>query len=233
LNIKEFIVDANNRLNGNFPSFIPFSSEFLPRNRLIDSRININQSVYPRYFSFYSINKHKEGKKAYIWKLNNLTLQASDDLKIASIKNQVATLIAYIYLYNNPVIKTLHHAVNIMFTEAKLFTIRYCINQATQLANINCIIVITDSLYAAKQIFDSSLHPYQIHLAIIPRKLKKFFIRDQWNFIEFLECLSHDKWILHDIINKEMKKFDLILIFSYKSLWEFNRKNECIKILNH
>jgi len=30
-----------------------------------------------------------------------------------------------------------------------------------------------------------------------------------------------------------MKKFDLILIFSYKSLWEFNRKNECIKILNH
>ena len=67
-----------------------------------------------------------------------------------SIKNQVVTLIAYSYVHNNLVIKTLHHVVNIMSTEAELFAIRCNINQATQLANINCIVVIIDLLHATK-----------------------------------------------------------------------------------
>ena len=92
----------------------------------------------------------------HIQKLNNLTIQVLDNSKIAivisdaSIKNQVATLIAHIYVHNNPVIKTLYHVINVTSTETKLFTIRYGINQATQLANINCIIVITDLLHATK-----------------------------------------------------------------------------------
>jgi len=122
LNVKGSIVDVNNRLNRVFPSFIPFSSEFLPGNRLID--------IYPSCFSFHSTDKHEEGRKVYIQKLNDLTLQMLDDSKTAidisnaSIKNQVATSIAHIHIHNNPVIKTLHHTVNIMSTEAKLFTIR-------------------------------------------------------------------------------------------------------------
>ena len=64
LNIKESIVDANNRLNRVFPPFIPFSSKFLPGNRLID--------IYSSHF-FNSTNKYKKGRKAYIQKLNNLT----------------------------------------------------------------------------------------------------------------------------------------------------------------
>jgi len=156
LNVKGSIIDANNRLNRVFPSFIPFSSEFLPGNRLID--------IHSTCFSFYSINKSKNGRKEHIWKLNNLTLQVSDASKIVivisdtSIKNQVATLIAHIHIYNNPVIKTFHHAVNIMSTKAELFAIRYDINQATQLSNINCIVIIMDLLHAAKQIFDWFIH---------------------------------------------------------------------------
>ena len=75
-----------------------------------------------------------------------MTIVISD----GSIKNQVATTIAHIYVHDNPVIKTLHHAVNITSTEAKLFAIRCGINQATLLANINCIVIIMDSLHAAK-----------------------------------------------------------------------------------
>jgi len=30
-----------------------------------------------------------------------------------------------------------------------------------------------------------------------------------------------------------MKKFNLVFIFSCKSLWDFNRKNECDKVLNN
>ena len=50
-----------------------------------------------------------------------------------------------------------------------------------------------DLLHAAKQIFDSSVHPYQIHLAIISRELREFFIKNQQNSIEFWECPSHNK----------------------------------------
>ena len=115
LNIKESIVDANNRLNRVFPSFIHFSSEFSPRNRLID--------IYSSHF-FHSTNKHKKGRKVYIQKLNNLTFQVSDDSKIvivvsdASIKNQVATSIAHIYIHNNPVVKNFYHTVNITSIKA-------------------------------------------------------------------------------------------------------------------
>ena len=48
-----------------------------------------------------------------------------------SIKNQVATSIAYIYVHNNPIIKTIHHVINIVSTKTELFTIRCGINQAT------------------------------------------------------------------------------------------------------
>jgi len=59
-----------------------------------------------------------------------------------SIKSQVATSITHIHIHDNPVIKTLHHVVNITSIKAKLFAIRCDINQATQLANINYIVVI-------------------------------------------------------------------------------------------
>jgi len=37
-----------------------------------------------------------------------------------SIKNQVTTSIAYIHIHDTPVVKMIHHTVNITFTEAKL-----------------------------------------------------------------------------------------------------------------
>ena len=36
--------------------------------------------------------------------------------------------LAYIYIYDKPVIKTFHHAINITSNKAKLFAIRYGIN---------------------------------------------------------------------------------------------------------
>ena len=80
----------------------------------------------------------------------------------------------HIHTHNNPIIKTIHHTINVSFTEVELFTIRYDINQATQMANINCIIVITDLIHAAQRIFDSFIHPYQIQSSIISTKLRKF-----------------------------------------------------------
>ena len=116
----------NNRLNRIFPSFNSFSFEFSFRDRLIN------------IFSFYFTNrKSKESRKVYICKLNKLTLQVLADSKMVvvvsdtNIKNQVATLIVYIYIHNNPIIKTLYYTINISSTKAELFIIRCGINQAT------------------------------------------------------------------------------------------------------
>ena len=45
-----------------------------------------------------------------------------------SIKNQIAMSIAYIHIYDNLIIKTLYHTMNVTSTEAELFTIRCVIN---------------------------------------------------------------------------------------------------------
>ena len=70
----------------------------------------------------------------------------------ASIRNQVATSILHVHVHNKPVIKTLHHAVNITSIEAELSAIRCGINQATNLMDINKIIIIRDSIYSVENL---------------------------------------------------------------------------------
>jgi len=108
----------------------------------------------------------------------------STDFKIVvivsdtSIKNQVATSIAYVHIHNNPIVKTLYYVINITSTEAELFVIRYGINQIIQLPNINHIIIVTDSMYTTKRIFNSLIYLYQIHLFNISKELGEFFRKD-------------------------------------------------------
>jgi len=164
-------------------------------------------------------SKNKESRKTYIHKLDELIFQMSADLKTAvivldvSTKNQMATSIPYIYVHNNPVIKTLHHVINITSTEVKLFVIRCSINQATQIININYIIIIIDLTHAVKRIFNSLVSLYQIQTFIISREHREILRKDQHNSIKFWDCPSHDNWTLHHIVNKETKKFNLIPIF--------------------
>ena len=141
LNVKRSIINANNRLNGVFHSFNPLSIEFSPEHRLID--------IFSSCFSFHHLDwKGKESKKAHLHILDELILQTLPETNMAvvvsdaSIKNQVATFIAHVHTHNNPII-------NVTSTEAELFIIKCGINQATQMANINHIIVITNSLHVA------------------------------------------------------------------------------------
>ena len=80
----------------------------------------------------------------------------------ASIKNQIAISITHVHSFRNPIIKTLHHVVNVTTTEAELFAIECGINQAIQITNINYIVVVTDSIHIAHKIFNSLVYPYQI-----------------------------------------------------------------------
>ena len=102
----------------------------------------------------------------------------------ASIKNNIATSISYVHQANHSLIKTVHHATFVTSSEAELFAIRCGINQVCNKEGVSKIFVITDSIYAAKNIFNSSLHPYQSHFMAILSELRRFN-KSQDNFIEF------------------------------------------------
>ena len=125
----------NDRFNEVFLAFDPFNKEFSPGSRIIDSFANC--------FSFYLFKKSSnEFFKSCSLLLDNLMisslLDSSNALMItdASIKNNIATSITYIYIHNKDVIKIIHYTVNILSSEAKLFAIRYGINQATNVPGI-------------------------------------------------------------------------------------------------
>ena len=126
----------------------------------------------------------------------------------ASIKNNVTISILHIHVHNKLITKTLYHTLNIMSTEAELFTIRSCINQATNLNNISKIIVVTDLIHIARKIFDLSFHPFQKHSAIILNELHVFFSCYQENSIEFWEYPSQCNWHPHKIVNAKIKSFN-------------------------
>ena len=118
------------KFNEVFSSFDPHNSEFSPGSRIIN--------IFSSHISFYSFNKHSENNLiSYSHQLDNLVIVSSEDplytlvVTNTSIKNYMATSIAYIYVCDRPVVKTLHHAVNITSTEAELFAIRCGINQVT------------------------------------------------------------------------------------------------------
>ena len=161
MKVKSSIVDVNNRLNGVSNSFDPFNNKLSPENKLID--------FYSSCFYFHhSDRKSSNMRKTHLCHLDKIVFNASSDPKTAivildaSIKNQVATSITHVHTHDFPVIKTIHHAVNVTSTEVELFAIRCGLNQAIQLTNIKHIIVITNTIYATKRIFNSSIHLYQI-----------------------------------------------------------------------
>jgi len=168
------IVNIDNRFNEVLPSFDLSNKEFTLDHHLIN--------IFSNHFSFHTLSKQSnKNLRVHIWSLDNISFTFSLDSSItlvvsdASIKNQVATSISHVYVHNKQVIKMIHHAVNVTTTEAKLFVIRCGINKATNLQGIRKIVVITDSIYSTRKVFDYMSYPFQVHTASISYKLRKFF----------------------------------------------------------
>ena len=207
--IKGSIVDINNRFNKAFPLFDSLNSEFPSGNRIIDT--------FSSHFSFHPFSKQsKNSLLSCSHQLNNLVIISSENssytlvITDASIRNNVATSITHIHICNKPIVKTLHHIVNITSMEAELFTITCGINQAINSQETSKIIIVTDLIYSAKRIFNSSSYPFQVHIASILSELRKFFTLNLDNKIEFWECPNQCIWSLHRVVNKETKLFNPI-----------------------
>ena len=161
LKIKSPIVDVNNHLNKNFPSFNSLNSEFSPGFKLIDN--------FSSHFSFHWANcKDKESKATHLCNLNdifsNILLDSKSVIIVsdASIRNSIAISISHIYSHLNNIKKIIYHTVNVTSTEAELFAIRCEINQAIQISEAIHIIIIIEIIHTAQYIFNSIVHPYQL-----------------------------------------------------------------------
>jgi len=153
-----------------FLSFSPLHQEFTPGFCLSD--------IFSDRFFFNLANKKEKDKdKTCAQELDDMVLRISSSpnttliITDASIKNDIATLILHIHQANRPLIKTVYHAVFVTSLEVELFTIRCSINQVCNKEDVSKIVVITDSIHAAKNIFSSSSHPYQLHSTAILSEL--------------------------------------------------------------
>jgi len=150
----------------------------------------------------------------------------------ASIKNNIATSISHIHSANHPLIKTVHHAAFVTSIEVELFAIRCGINQACIKENISKIIVVTNSIHAAKKIFDSKSHPFQSHFTAIFSELHYFFNKNHENSIEFWKCPSHLKWRFHKDVDKDSRSFNPTPSYLCKISWDYCKKSDSNDIIN-
>jgi len=93
--------------------------------------------------------------------------------------------ILHVYLYSNDIKKIIYHAVNVISTEAELFSIRCGINQAIQIPDTTYIIVITNTIHSVQHIFDFMVYLYQLQLIAIAKNFKTFFNKNLMNSIKF------------------------------------------------
>jgi len=123
--------------------------------------------IFSDHFHFHIVNyKDIKAKSAHQKKLDeifsNSTSNSNTILVIfdTSIKNNVTTSILHVHNSWNFITKTIYHTMNITSIEMELFLIRCRINLAIQVPNVGQIIVITNTILAARYIFDSSNCPF-------------------------------------------------------------------------
>jgi len=228
---KGHLIDSCIKALGIFPSFSPLNPEFSPGSHIID--------IFFDRFSFNLVNKkEKEKDKIRAQELDDMVLCNSSSphtalvITDASIKKDIATSILHVHTGNCLLTKTVHHALFVTSMEAELFTIRCGINQAYSNEIVSKIIVIIDSIHAARKIFDSNSHPFQLHSAAILRELQNFFTSNPDNSIKFWECPSHLKWRLHHDVDKDSKSFHPIPFYPCKISWDFCKKTDSNDIIN-
>ena len=170
MKIRSPIVDSNNFLNQNFPSFDSLNIKLSLGFYLVDT--------FSDCLSFHSVNqKDTNVKIAHYNKLNHIYENSLIDqntvliISNTSVKNNITMSVSHIYRDQDIIIKTVYYAMNVTSTEAELFTIRCSINYVTQIQDVAYIIVITDAISATKCIFNISIHPYQLYLIVISKDL--------------------------------------------------------------
>jgi len=86
--------------------------------------------------------------------------------------------------------------------DAELFAIRLGVVKATSF-DVKHIVIITDSLTAARRAVDASVHSGQAHSLAIVQALKGFFTNHPDCSIYFWDCPSKAQWSLHFLAHED------------------------------
>ena len=205
-------------------------NEFLSAFTLLDKEFSLGNHLHDNFPDRFSFYPHPYNTKDQLHKLDNIIISTPSDplaciiILDMSIRNHIATSVSHVHSFNWPIIKICYQAVNMSTTEAELFAIRCSINQTIGILYIKHIVVITDSLHAAKKIFNSSSYSYQIYSAAITYELREFFNKYTNNHIKFWDYTSKENWKLHSVVDKDTRSFETSVYFPCKSSWDFCKK---------
>ena len=97
--------------------------------------------------------------------------------------------------------------------------------------DVHEIIIITDSITAAKKIFELHINLLQTFIIYIAIGVKEFLVKDSCNYIYFWYCPSKAEWPRHKIVDIQVKEVDNFPILPSKNSFLFSRKKECNNIL--
>ena len=97
--------------------------------------------------------------------------------------------------------------------------------------NVHNIIIITNSIVAAKKVFESKTDLLQNMFIPVTSAIDSFFRKDGRNKIQFWFCPSKAKWPKHKLVNDQVKANNYTPIFPSKESDLFNKKKECDNIL--
>jgi len=231
-NLKSPIKDVNERLNGVRQCFNPLFPLFSPGSSVVDH--------FPSRFSFYSpLSSSNEDLYHHLQNLDqafrssqtvphNIAIIADGGIK----KSQVATVVAHIWSENSIVQRLQANSINITSIEAELMAIRLGLIPAMEEENIHNIIIITNSIAAAKKVFESKTDSLQNMFILVTLAIDSFFRKDGRNKIQFWFCPSKAKWPKHKLIDDQVKASNCAPIFPSKESHLFNKKKECNNILS-
>jgi len=72
---------------------------------------------------------------------------------------------------------------------------------AMEINNVHNIIVITDSITAARKILESKVNPLQNMFILLASTIKTFLSKDGRNKIHFWYCSSKAEWSKHQLVD--------------------------------
>jgi len=149
------------------------------------------------------------------------------------VKNGTATAISHVWHTNARIKRLQMHTMNMLSTEAEIMAIHMGLDFTLSMENTGHITLITDSIHAAKRIFDMSSHPYQSLVTPLATKIHHFFAKSPNHVIEIWHCPSNLKWKPHKDIDNVVKASQIAPTFSSKESWDFSKKSECDDLLKY
>ena len=182
-NLKSSIKDVNECLNSVRECFNPFFSLFSLGSRVVDH--------FPSKFSFHSpSSSSNEDLFHYLRNLDqafrssqtaphNIAIIADRGVK----KSQVAIAVAHIWSDNSIVQYLQANSINVTSIEAELMAIHLGLIPTMEEENVHNIIVITDSIAAAKKVFESKTDPLQNMFIPVTLAINSLFKKDGRNKI--------------------------------------------------